>query len=288
MAPFFTVFPSKDLLLRTTHTTETLGKYYKFFVDGTEFEKPAESNKYKECNGRFFVMDETSLKMYRFEDLKDHPQFLLTFDSEDVKTDDEWKFIEEWLDNVFKGKEKDNDKMFDIVPKATDCDEKTTIGNQIERKITPEERDYRFRYFEDESRNMCLAEICKPFTDRPYTIVIRSYLQRGLVPLFTGIYICSSWGVTSFDHIFLERLWTHLHLDHKVGKLDLQNRLKEAIEKCTPSKNSVPESEPEVYRLKIEQVLQLWSNKRGSHLMSEENENEIELLTKNIKEKMKY
>lgn len=289
MAPFFTVFNNNELKLKTTHSIKTLEKYYKVFLDGKEFEKIEDGNKYKNCNGRFFLLDGASVKMYMFEDLKGAwPQFLLTFDKDDIKTEEDWSFIHEWLQKLFNDQETENEKMFELVPKPVLCDEKTTIGNQIERKTTPEERDYRFRYFEDESRNTCLAEITKPFTDKPYTVVIRNYAKRGLVPLFTGLYICSSWGITSFDHLFLERLWVHLKLDQKIGKIDLQNRLKEAVEKCTPGENNVPESEPEVYRLKIEEVLSMWSKKRGSHLLQEENECEQEMIKKNINEKMKY
>jgi hypothetical protein len=111
-------------------------------------------------------------------------------------------------------------------------------------------------------KDLKIFEVIKPFTDRPYTAVIRDYAARGDLPFFTALYVCTTWGVASADHVFLEKIWNHLDMTSKYGPLDLQNRLKDNIEKCTPREGYVPEKEPEVYRMAIPEIVAQWDNKR--------------------------
>jgi len=121
---------------------------------------------------------------------------------------------------------------------------------------------YAFREFYNEERNVALLEIKKPFTDLPYTVVIRDFKNRGLEPLFTSLYVCDSWGVSRFDAIFLEQLWTHLKMP---GELDLDTLLYAATQRCYPGEGRAPEAEPEVYRRSLELVLQDFDKRECGH-----------------------
>lgn len=107
-------------------------------------------------------------------------------------------------------------------------------------------------------RNVALFEIVKPYTDLPYTIVVRDYGNRGYLPIFTSLFICSSWGVCSEDIGFLKELWGFLGM---AGVFDIDELMKDATERCTPRQGFLPEPEPEVYRRNIDQVLQIFMDK---------------------------
>jgi hypothetical protein len=119
--------------------------------------------------------------------------------------------------------------------------------------VDDENTEYQFYSHICKERNVGFFEIIKPFTDLPYTVVVRNYSERGYLPLFTDLFICQSWGVCGNDILFLGNLWKYLKMD---GVFDMDLLLKNAVEKCFPREGFCPEPEPVVYRRYIYQVLE--------------------------------
>ena len=265
MAPFFTVLANESNKLTTLHVSSTLKKYYPIFVDGENKTPDQQKYKYKGANCKFFGLEGGEWLMFDL-DVVEHirPNFLLSFDSDHKVSRQEWKSILKWVRSIFEGVDdyELNEFMEKLVPKPVECPEKITLSKQIEPKIEDVTPEYRFKYVIDEEIDRALFQVDKPYTDRPYTAVIRSFSKRGFLPFFTALYVCTSWGVCSNDHLFLQRLWSHLNMEGEYGPLNLEQRLKEDIEKCLPGEGKVPEAEPEVYRCDIMGVREIWSNKQ--------------------------
>jgi hypothetical protein len=265
MAPFFTIFNDPKRKLTTLHVAETLKKYYPIFMDGVNIDPLLMKNKYKNSNSKFFALDEDIWLMIDLETVDlIPPSFVLTFDTGYKVSKNDWKLVRRWVQAIFTGDIDDelNRQMLLLVPKPKEPEEIVTMTKQIEPKCIPDKKDYLFRYDHDKESDICLIEVEKPYTDKPYTAVIRNFTEKGFLPFFTSLYVCSSWGVCSKDHQFLVHLWDHLQMNQKFGPIDLENRLKQDIENCIPKEGFVPNAEPEVYRKTIEEVKEFWSNKR--------------------------
>jgi len=265
MAPFFTVLANESNKLTTLHVSSTLKKYYPIFVDGENKTPSQQKYKYKGANCKFFGLEDGEWLMFDL-DVVDHitPNFLLSFDGDCKVSRQDWKTVLKWVKSIFEGEDdyELNEFMGKLVPKPVECPEKITLSKQIEPKTEDVTPEYRFKYVIDEEIDRALFQVDKPYTDRPYTAVIRNFSKRGFLPFFTALYVCTSWGVCSNDHLFLQRLWTHLNMEGEHGPLNLEQRLKEDIEKCLPGEGKVPEAEPEVYRVDIMGVREIWSNKQ--------------------------
>jgi hypothetical protein len=85
----------------------------------------------------------------------------------------------------------------------------------------------------------------KPFTDRPYTVLLRSF-NGDHTDFFSGLYASLSWGVAGTDQTFLQYCWSMLQME---GKFDLDKLVKERVERCENG-----EKEPELYRATLEFV----------------------------------
>lgn len=127
-------------------------------------------------------------------------------------------------------------------------------------KLTIQEGDgfYSFDHKHYEREDLCLAQVRKPFTDRPYTVVIRKFSQNGFLHLFSSLYLIDSWGADT-DNQFLKHLWDELEME---GTFDLDQILHDHCEKCFPGEGHVPISEPEVYRKTIEETMNEIQRKR--------------------------
>lgn len=265
MAPAITLLVDPNRKLLNLHTATTLEKYYPCFADGENYQPILMKRKYDKCNGKFFGLDIDEWLMYDLETVDlIPPSFVITFDKNKKVTRKQWTMILKWVQTIFRGEEdRDlNEQVFALIPKPSVLPEKITISKQIEPNCVPENREYQFRYVVHEPFDRALFEVIKPYTDRPYTAVIRNYSRRGMLPFFTALYVSTSWGVCNQDHVFLTRLWEYLNMQVEHGDLDLENRLKADIEKCLPREGYTPEPEPEVYRSTIEEVMELWAGKR--------------------------
>lgn len=265
MAPFFTVLADDTNKLTNLHVASTLKKFYPIFVDGENKTPDQQKYKYKNSNCKFFGLEDAEWLMFGLDTVEYiKPLFLLSFDADTKVTKQDWKKILTWVRCIFDGEVDGdlNEWILTMVPKPVECPEKIILSKQIEPKTEELQKDYRFKYVIDTEIDRALFQVDKPYTDRPYTAVVRSFSKRGFLPFFTALYVSKTWGVSSHDHLFLQRVWTHLNMETEHGALDLEKRLKEDIEKCLPGEGRVPEAEPEVYRTDIMGVREIWSNKQ--------------------------
>lgn len=263
MAPIFTVFSNDHSKLMSLHCIHTIEQYYKVLVDSVNVEYMPQ--KFNQCNGRFFSFVEDQWYMYDHLDLQNYltPHILLSFNAGETLAEDDWELVYKWLLAAFNSEMTDdlNNKILELVPVPVDCPiiEKPDVLTTKHELPT----DYSFRYLVDDERDLALFEVIKPNTIEPYTVVVRNFKRRSLLPFFTALYVCTSWGVSNYDHLFLVKVWDHLGMKEKYGVLNLEQRLKEDIAKCSSENPGGPEAEPEVYRKFIHEVMEKWGGKRN-------------------------
>lgn len=219
-------------------------------------------NNVEPTDHKLFTFENQNVYFYDTNDL--HPEMdftptVMIHWSENCRkiSDEEWRGIREWLKYKFY-------TCYDYIDYLTPEIEAADIlmkrpftqksgNNEDKVQEWPQYQDhYSFKTFFLEEKDTMLYEIWKPNTDLPYTSVIRNYSQRGHKAFFPTLYICNSWGVSRHDLPFLSFMWKQL--DQK-DEFDMDKMLKEATEKCYPSKNGEIETEPEVYRRTIDDVL---------------------------------
>jgi len=255
MAPFFTFFVDKRESGYAAPFIRKLDQYYPSFVDSVYTTPVDMKRRYLNANAKFFAFDTGEFIMFDLEtvDLIE-PLIALTMDSFTKMNRKSWLVVFKFLKAVFEESPIPDDLLFEmngLVPVPKKLEEKIQLTKSVEAAKEPN-TEYGFNYqIEDD---VCYCEIEKPYTDSPYTCVIRDFDAVGFEPLFTALYVCQSWGVCSMDHKFLEQLWKYLNME---GELDLENRLRKEIELC---KNGKPE--PEVYRLDIAGVKNQLSRKK--------------------------
>jgi len=263
MAPIFTVFSNDCCKLMSAHCIHTIEPYYKVLVDSVDVALMPE--KFKNCNGRFFSFVEDQWYMYDNLDLGKYlsPHILLSFNQNELLDELDWEFIYSWLLAAFNNEMTDelNTRMLQLVPPPEVCVPITRDVLKAEHDLP---QDYAFRYLIDDERDMGLFEVIKPNTIEPYTVVVRNFKKKSFLPFFTALYVCTSWGVSNYDHLFLVKVWEHMKLTEKYGDLDLERRLREDIAKCSSDNPGGPEAEPEVYRKYIHEVMEKWGSKRVS------------------------
>lgn len=188
------------------------------------------------------------------------PDFIVYFDGGEVLDWADWTFLEKYVKDLFSFSElplltKRQDYLLftglrpeQIAPVSENGDVKM-IDDDDDTSI--DEDFYDFREYVVKERDVGFFEIRKPFTDLPYTIVIRNFSKVGYLPLFSGFYIEMSWGVSPKDDAYLRYLWKKLKME---GDCDLEKLQRERAMSCYPGKGSVPEPQPEVYRKSIEDV----------------------------------
>lgn len=245
MAPFFTVFVNPTRTEESAHILEILGKSYTCLVDsflGLPFTDETILQKYGKINGFNFIKDDVWMVG------RDGVRFCLSFDV-DQEIDHHEEFITKWINATMVGDTSLDEEMFQIVERPTKVDE---IAHEPETPVKQCDH-YTFRF--EGMGDMCLVEIGKPFTDRPYTCCIKSFAEQGFLPVFTNLFVDQSWGVCAADIQFLTSLWKHLDME---GELDLENRLEKATKDCYFQKDGdavvMPNAEPVVYRKCIEEL----------------------------------
>lgn len=197
------------------------------------------------------------------------PTFIVCFDVDQEVTDDQWKAMDYYFLKKLGivdegGEEVDCDCITSLIDT---CSKRLLRGPDVssfdpcfmdsEQKVVPD--CYEFDYEINAAWDICLAQITKPNVDRPYTVVLRNFVQNGFSRLFTSLFVCTSWGVCRADREFLEQLWEELNME---GEFDLDKMLKEHTDLCHPGAGHVPEAEPEVYRLDIKETVEQLKKKR--------------------------
>jgi len=252
MAPFFTFFVDKTESQRCASYIKKLDQYYPSFADGIYVSPAAMKKRYEGANAKFFAFDFEDLIMFDLDTVSEiEPLLALTVDKPTKMTTESWITVYKFLKAVFADEYVDLTEIQKIVPLPLTQPEKLQLLKSVE---LPKEqnKEYDFEYAIEGDIAYC--QVTKPYTDLPYTAVIRDFENVGFEPLFTALYVAQSWGVCSHDHAFLEKLWKYLNME---GELDLEKRLASEIEKCKQGK-----PEPELYRLDISGVKEQLSAKQ--------------------------
>jgi len=253
MSPFFTFFVVKEDSKYAAPFIKKLDQYYPSFADSVYIAPVDMKKRYAGSNSKFFAYDGCEFIMFDLEtvDLIE-PLLTLTMDTFTKMNRKSWLVVFKFLKAVFEDEPISNlQEMHDLVPVPLVIVEKTQLLKSSE-PITDQDPEYGFEHLIEDDIAYC--SITKPFTDLPYTCVIRNYCEVGFLPLFTALYVCQSWGVSNMDYAFLEKLWKYLNM---TGSIDLENRLKCEIALC---QNGKPE--PEVYRLNIVDTKDQMSRKK--------------------------
>lgn len=274
MAPIFTAIVKPTRKFMNVHVISIIQKYFPILADSVSVELPAFKDKYKNSNSRCFMFTD-QWEMHVVEEVDQVPHFVLSFDETQLVLATDWDDIFSWVTHIFN--DSNPPELYEKIVQLISLPEKIVPESpkSISPPVSEPDNSYSLRYIVDESRNIGVFEVTKPHTDRPYTVIIRNYSARTVLPFFTSLFVCTSWGVTNLDILFLYKVYEHMNLQPIHGDLDLENRLKADIEKCKPSNPGGPEAEPEVYRTSIEELWAQWSNKR--------NADQIELDPKRIK-----
>lgn len=216
-------------------------------------------NNVKPVPHKLFSFEQQNIYFYEVDDLHTDmdftPNVLIHWNQGDIIEEEQWRWIREWLVYKFYTCYDFLDYMNDEILRADllmKRPEKFIATLPEEKPVEENNECYSFQTHFLEEKNTMLYEVKKPFTDLPYTSVIRNFSERGHKAFFPTLYICQSWGVSRYDLSFLSFMWKELKLE---GDFDMDSMLKEATEKCYPSENGPPEPEPEVYRRGISDVL---------------------------------
>lgn len=243
MAPFFTLFCHNPSTPEETELVKSIEKYYYVFID-SELEPSTIDRKYKESNAKFFGMDRGEWVMYDIDLIETiAPLIVVTFDLETIVSEEDLAVIYTFVKTLDNVDDEVLEATYNLIPKAQ-LNETLTVAPL--RESAKKNNEYMFSHFIDKQKDICICEVYKPFTDLPYTCVIENFSVVDFIPLFTSLFICSSWGVSPKDIIFLKHLWKHLDMK---GEFDLENRLKKVVEECQAGA-----PEPRVYRETLEQV----------------------------------
>lgn len=227
-------------------------------------------NNVEACPHKMFVANakKKELLFYQIDQIDREimfaPDVIVYFNEDYVCSPSSWLAIKMWFHFIlFKSDETELVKVGASLMKKP---YKEIVGAvEMERESEEKSRFYSFRYYHMEEDDVMLFEVCKPFTDLPYTSVIRSFSLVGPKPFFPSLYICTSWGVSRYDLPFLKHLW-EVEFHWNVLDFDMDKMLKEATEACYPTPGMIPQMEPEVYRRTIEQVVETLSERKTGKL----------------------
>jgi len=252
MAPFFTLFVNPKATNEQIDNIRTIEKYYLSFID-SEVDPLVIKGKYATSKHKFFGRDCGEWLMYDYETVDCiPPACVLTFDVDAKVGRKDWLTAYAFIKTIFSEMPEQQliDAMYELVPKAPIAEKLSVVPL---KDVVKQNTEYMFSHWMDTAKDICICQIDKPFTDRPYTCVIEKFSEVDFVPMFTAYFICQSWGVTPKDSIFLVHLWNHLDMKSRYGSIDLEVRLKERIARCDAG-----EPEPRVYREPIDEVKKLF------------------------------
>jgi hypothetical protein len=217
------------------------------------------AEKFRECPHRFFKQDLNG--NCQVVDFNDEPHFVVFFNvNEDISSRD-WEILEAYVFGIVEKQDYGVGMMTRRqaqLLKAPTFIAELELDKEIEEELPIE---YGFRSHILIENDVGFFEIVKPYTDRPYVVVIEKYSERGIHPVFTSLFICNSWGICNEDIQFLHQLWNYMGYPN--SSFDLDEMLKQATEDCYPREGWVPNCEPVVYRRALEEVVQTWKNKNG-------------------------
>ena len=190
------------------------------------------------------------------------PVFIVCFQQGEVILDQDWDEITWYFYELVKGIRGPNAPPVQEEPKRVYSENVIQLLNRCKKNpqlpetksellgVAKEDANifYQFREASFAVQNVVLAEIRRPFTSAPYTIVLRNFLEDGYLYLFSSIFITNTWGT----------VWNYLGMD---GEFDLDKLLRTHTVRCHPGVGNVPMCEPEVYRKSLEETAAVLRNK---------------------------
>ena len=169
----------------------------------------------------------------------------------------DWVGVKDWLNEVDKGAEPLY--ILPLLP-PVNCrptalegrDEMDVAGDLLRDRFTAKIDDKnkdQFFYQERVQDGVFYAEIRKPLSDRPYTIVVRDWSEDKLIYMFSSICACPSFGVFyPHDRNFILSLWKWKKMKEPFNLDSLANFHIDAVKAGRAE-------EPIVYRLAIQDVM---------------------------------
>lgn len=256
----FIVFVDKPVKNESAHQVKVFSEMgYAPMVDGIHGKDHAWILKNIKV-GRLFIQDVDKVYMFDVHELDPSmswkPDFAIVFHDYEAVDLETWSMIHKFVQEFLLEGEID---MTNAAKVETMLNKPVVEKALLEDIPMVKEQDhYSFdtKLLDEDIR---LYEVKKPFTDLPYTSVTRNFSKKGHLPFFTDLFICPSWGVARTDVLFLKYLWDEMKME---GEFDLDQLMKEAVAKCTPSETNVPEPEPEVYRRGMEDVEKILQEKK--------------------------
>lgn len=286
--PKIIIFVNKDATPLQQHLLVTLNKLgYAPMVDAVH------SNSYEwfqnnvqSCPHKLFITNEAKKELLFYEvnqlekDFMFAPDLIVYFNEDYVCSFSSWLAIKLWFRHILYGG--DETEFVTMGANLMKKPYKEIVGH-VPMEKEDKNKFYSFRYFHLEEDDIMLFEVCKPFTDLPYTSVIRSFSIVGPKPFFPSLYICTTWGVSRHDLPFLKHLW-EVEFHYNVLDFNMDSMLKEATEACYPSPGMIPQLEPEVYRRSIEQVIETLAERKTGKLCGGNHNDKGEEFWKRVQE----
>lgn len=222
----------------------------------------------KTCPHKLFTIDEEDIFFFEVDQLKPEmnflPDFLVYFNEGDELSVPDWVCIKHWIRfHLFENMmETDFVLTGDKLMLKPHKEVVVAMDPPPEMKRVAEgDSCYSYRAELVEEDDIMIYEIRKPYTDLPYSSVIRNFSTSKPQRFFTSLYVCPSWGVSRYDLVFLKQLWVH-EFKLKTEEFNMDEMLKEATEACYPRPGIIPEPEPEVYRRALEDVKQILKERK--------------------------
>jgi len=113
------------------------------------------------------------------------------------------------------------------------------------------EKGYFIEYYHNKTHNCAFYQLTKPFTDRPYTVVVNNHTERGHIPFFASLFSVTSWGICGHDMDFLAKAWHEFGLQ---GEFNAEKVVLDAIELAKRDESK----RPRVYRRTLEEVVTMF------------------------------
>ena len=244
-------------------------------------------NNVETCPHKLFITNEEKKELLFYQvnqldiDFMFAPDLIVYFNEGYDCSPASWLAIKLWFHYILYGG--DETDLVKVGASLMKKPYKEAVGCVAMEKQEESNSFYSFRYHHLEEDDIMLFEVCKPFTDLPYTSVIRSFSLVGPKPFFPSLYVCTTWGVSRYDLPFLKHLWqVEFHLN--VLEFNMDKMLQEATEACYPSPGMIPALEPEVYRRSIEHVVGILAERKTGKLCGGDHVDKSEQFWKRVQE----
>lgn len=164
------------------------------------------------------------------------------------------KWVNKLLNDVDLLSEEENEKLSFLQtpekPSAILVPEKT-IEDEFVKLSDARNHYYTFECKHIPDFDKCIVSISKPDYDRPFTLIISDFKKTGYINIFTDIFASDDWG-SILDVNFLHKLWKELKIEEE---FNLKERLDKRTKEFLPNEECECPTEPQVYRMSIEDIL---------------------------------